>query len=135
MATVATKPDEQSRRKNERELWLILIGAMLASQKFKTDVLTELTAGDCPFDDLAGFLGALQRDDQETAWGWAQRFGALKDDKTTIIKATMVSLKESTVRRLCRNAAQLVSASGTIENPAQFVEMLKDQIRRVEAKL
>ena len=135
--TQATTPDEErARRKNERELWLLLIGAMLTNKSFKSEVLAQLSAGDCPHEDLGGFFGGIQNEDAEQAWSWAKRLGAERvDEKTTIPKATLTALKESTLRRACQSAAKLVAASGQIESPAKFLELLKEQIKRVEAKL
>jgi hypothetical protein len=123
-------------RQRERELWILLIGAMLVSKPIRTEALANLDANSCPFEELAGMLGGLAAEDADRVWSWAAKLGVeMTDDKLTVSKGALLAVKKRIARRACKTTASLLGASALLEQPEEFATLLEQQAKRIRSTL
>lgn len=120
----------------ERDVWLLLTGAMLASKPIRAEAFASLEAGQCPCRELAAMLDGLKAEDPDRVWSWAAKLGLVKaDEKTSVAKAAIANLKRRIAKRECGIAANKVCASAKIEEPEQFAELLEEMAKKIRGTL
>ena len=98
--------------KRERELWLIALGACLASEEFRKLFLSEMSPGDSCQADIEERLHALRKSESRQVWSSFESFGVHRDgEKDTVLAAIRRRLSGIVTARGLRNLAEKIVCS------------------------
>lgn len=120
----------------ERELWLILAGALLTRTKsVRADAFNSLEVTDACDGDLIGLLAGIEKEDTEQVWDHLKSLGVVpSEEKDTTLRELIKTLKSRAAHRVARDVASRMRFEGP-QTPSQFVAFVEQQIKRVKDKL
>lgn len=119
-----------SDHKQERELWLILVGVLLGSPKLATEVYGVLQVGDADkFDDIGGILHGLHKADRKKVAGFLERFGAVfTTEGSPAYMAVVEGLRERLLKRHVLLAGNRLANSARAGTVAQFIADMEKEL-------
>jgi len=126
----------ESARQEERELWLLVIGALLAGSKpVAAEVESRLDTSDAPCEKLVGLLASVKNGDREHAWKWLELLGVQKLEKRTCMQGIIAELKQRIAKRAVVRTAKSLQMSSLLDDPAAWLEYVESQLKLVRGKL
>lgn len=126
---------KQTARQEERELWLVLAGAMLTGNKIVLQQVAEsLDPKDAP-DGLVGLFDAIHRQDRDRVWEGLRKLGLRRDENTTCIGGVIKALAQVVAKRTCAKIARQLEMSSRIEPPEEWCEYAEKQVEILKSKL
>lgn len=123
-------------KKQERELWLVLVGVLLGNPKLSQEVFRSLRIDDASqFDDVCGILYGLDKSDKSKVRGFLEQFGAVFNDECPAYKAVVEGLREQAMKRQCLLVQHRLAGSARLGKVAAFVEDLERELSDLRGRL
>ncbi len=126
---------KQTARQEERELWLLLIGALLTGNKLVLDASADLEPRDAKDGAISGLLDSIRRHDKDRIWGCLQTMGIKRDDSMTCIEGIVEAIRDSVLRRECVQVANSLTMASLIERPEQWCEHMEKHVALIRARI
>jgi hypothetical protein len=125
----------EANRKQQRELGLLLIGAMLADKTLIPKVTVELDPHDAGDEQICTLLTAIKDGRGSDVWKGLARLGVERKDATSSVDAILAALKTATAKRAAIRMAAVMRLSAMTSDPGEWLRDTKEQIKEIEAKL
>lgn len=124
-------------RQRERELWLMLIGALLAGNKgINADVLASVDISDANGEELVALLASIKSENRNHVTDCLARFGVTGEvNGKTAIQRITATVKELVAKRACIRSAQALNMAQSLATPEMYVETLERELALIKSKM
>lgn len=122
---------QETLRTQERELWLLVIGASLSNKSCRADLFSRIDLSDVPGEEIGGILAALKVNDSKAAWEYMKRFGIQENGGRTVIQVAVEELRRRIAKRHCEASANKLRMFATQE-PSEYVKQLERHLEQLK---
>ena len=122
--------NEEKELQRERELWMIIIGALLTGdQATYAEVFSVIDPYDAHATDIQGILKGIETKNVDGVRAAIQRLANEKAHGGTMIQVVLSKLKDRALRRWMVKAGKRVESAGRIMDGDKFAELLEEQLQ------
>ena len=124
----------QAARQEERDLLLMVAGAMLSNSKVVLQLVDKsLNLNDYPDGALVGLLESVHAMNRDRIWDCIRVFGVERGE-CSVIEAIVTKLRRNAAQRACAYAAKSLQMSSLLDPPEDWVERAERYVAGIKVR-